>query len=803
MYKHILTFSVLLLVDLLPNGQELDIENFEYTYGPCLYIGKKQNTQGKHYLYQKCFDVNACASKSNRDGRFAIVLSHTLERIPENGRFKPESLRSFLSFQEENVDLVILVPKCPPSNLHKRDRVYCTGIENDRKVAVYKPQAQWGGRENINISMDKIVTFGKPVGGFFPLTTEERNLIEKHQIKVVEVPWILPPGVSEGVGGCALKDLIRLHAFSLVQYDAVVYFDTDVILVDDIMPLFRCAATDEFIMTEGKAGTPLNAGFMALKPNKDLLEMSMWFAERAEFVMHPKLFLEGKGAWADGGTWPSTSGSPFVGLECGQGFLWTLIYGNGLGKEHATSQLARDAHKRFPNALRKEGRMASRCIYNHQNEGYRDCGQNFTCDMLVAHHKEFKYGQRAARQASGDLMCLKPNCSLKADLMKRACKPLAGYPPASKNKMLSQGNNIFLQLLALPRPKVFVYELPDEFRENKRRNQIEANAVFGRRAPRSVNGATIYYSNPDDWPWMVYKRLLSSKFRSKTIDDADIFFVPGWNDENCDMPTSRSLLNVMFAQNPKLKKQLQIGNRKISRHIIPSLSICESEGKVPFYSMSTNTKASSSIAEFNLPTPTLYHGPFSSSPILKKNVEARFLWSLSKIDNDADADFEQKMGKICKSSRNCHPHFHIQQTDSTSPALVDMSLKSTFCVHGPKNVRTIIDTLLLGCIPVLFNETQLSLWESHLSPSEMLSASVYLPDHRLDSIPNSLEEKLVNSLSFQNIAVIYMFLFQEVVTEKLENIKSLIPRLILRDEEDELDSLDILLRYMVFTQPRE
>lgn len=31
--------------------------------------------------------------------------------------------------------------------------------------------------------------------------------------------------------------------------------------------------------------------------------MSMWFAERAEFVMHPKLFLEGKGAWADGGTW--------------------------------------------------------------------------------------------------------------------------------------------------------------------------------------------------------------------------------------------------------------------------------------------------------------------------------------------------------------------------------------------------------------------------------------------------------------------------------------------------------------------
>ena len=42
------------------------------------------------------------------------------------------------------------------------------------------------------------------------------------------------------------------------------YYDGDVVIVGDLMPLFKCAATNEFIMTEG-ASAPLNAGFMAFK----------------------------------------------------------------------------------------------------------------------------------------------------------------------------------------------------------------------------------------------------------------------------------------------------------------------------------------------------------------------------------------------------------------------------------------------------------------------------------------------------------------------------------------------------------
>ena len=49
-------------------------------------------------------------------------------------------------------------------------------------------------------------------------------------------------------------DLVRLHALSLTEYAAVVYFDMDVVIVGDIMPMFRCAATGEFIMSEVRAG---------------------------------------------------------------------------------------------------------------------------------------------------------------------------------------------------------------------------------------------------------------------------------------------------------------------------------------------------------------------------------------------------------------------------------------------------------------------------------------------------------------------------------------------------------------------
>jgi hypothetical protein len=119
--------------------------------------------------------------------------------------------------------------------------------------------------------------------GFFLLTEEEATLFRNHNIKVVKVPWMLPKEISNGVGGCGPTDLMRLHVFNQTQYDAVIYYDGDVQIMGDIMPLFRCAATGEFMMTEG-AGAPLNAGFMALRPSKAMFEMSLWYASKAIFT---------------------------------------------------------------------------------------------------------------------------------------------------------------------------------------------------------------------------------------------------------------------------------------------------------------------------------------------------------------------------------------------------------------------------------------------------------------------------------------------------------------------------------------
>ena len=99
------------------------------------------------------------------------------------------------------------------------------------------------------------------VEGFYMLDESERALFARHNITILEVPWSLPPGLSKWVGGCAMKDLIRLHVFNMTEYDAVAYLDFDVHITGDILPIFDCAASGEFMMAQGLVA-PLNAGIM-------------------------------------------------------------------------------------------------------------------------------------------------------------------------------------------------------------------------------------------------------------------------------------------------------------------------------------------------------------------------------------------------------------------------------------------------------------------------------------------------------------------------------------------------------------
>jgi hypothetical protein len=148
-----------------------------------------------------------------------------------------------------------------------------------------------------------------------------------------------------------MKDLIRLHVFNMVEYDAVAYLDTDINIVGDVLPVLDCAASGEFIMAQGLVA-PLNAGVMVLKPNVELYKMSMWFAANADFSQHPADILAGAGGWGGGGAWPAKGGWPYFGFECGQGFLWALLYGNSNGTAHnTTSTLDMEAHEKHPLAM--------------------------------------------------------------------------------------------------------------------------------------------------------------------------------------------------------------------------------------------------------------------------------------------------------------------------------------------------------------------------------------------------------------------------------------------------------------------
>jgi hypothetical protein len=141
------------------------------------------------------------------------------------------------------------------------------------------------------------------------------------------------------------------------------YIDTDISIVGNIEPLLRCASSGEFMMTEG-SGCPMNAGFMALKPDPKLLELSMWFSAKATFSEDKETLYNLHGGWADGSGWPALT--PWPGFACGQGFLWTLFYGNGLGYINATSKLVREAwamHADDIDMYKRPARIVDRCVH--------------------------------------------------------------------------------------------------------------------------------------------------------------------------------------------------------------------------------------------------------------------------------------------------------------------------------------------------------------------------------------------------------------------------------------------------------
>eukprot|EP00928_Gymnodinium_smaydae_P062621 TRINITY_DN46439_c0_g1_i1.p1 TRINITY_DN46439_c0_g1~~TRINITY_DN46439_c0_g1_i1.p1 ORF type:complete len:364 (-),score=86.25 TRINITY_DN46439_c0_g1_i1:34-1125(-) len=289
----------------------------------CSYCCMDHEAQGEKV--GPCIDVDACAARGPQRGKYALVLAQ--EGPHGDGKFLPHlgAMRAQAKAAAPNqVDIVLLV-------------------HGDFKL---KDHDEW---------------------------------LEANDVKVVKVDWALPPDMlfTRKKDWCGPKDLIRLHALSLAGYDAVAYYDSDVQLQGDVMPVLRCAATGPLLTTNGGVGEPLNVGFFATRPDPRLMQAAKAFARTANF--------SDKTGWGDSGFLPS--GGYYVGMECGQGFMHTLFY----MRSSAVAQRAlREAKLDEPGQL--VAVQIDRCVWNYQTS--YQCREGFDCTQVRAHHKpgEFKMG---------------------------------------------------------------------------------------------------------------------------------------------------------------------------------------------------------------------------------------------------------------------------------------------------------------------------------------------------------------------------------------------------------------------------
>mmetsp|Transcript_14612 Transcript_14612/g.41769 ORF Transcript_14612/g.41769 Transcript_14612/m.41769 type:complete len:364 (-) Transcript_14612:35-1126(-) len=273
-----------------------------------------------------CLDVDSCAAKGPKNGKYAFVLSQ------RNAPYLPKFLKN---------------------------------------IEAMKAQARTHGIDILMVMRPVDIAATK---------NETLEAISGHGIRIVPVAWDTPPGMkwvpdnwTGNRGWCGAMDLIRLHMFNLTDYDAVAYYDLDIELQGDVTPVLRCAATGRLLTTTGPM-SPINMGFIAVRPDRRLLKAAISFAQSASFNKTT--------GWAGAGFKPTML--KYVGAECGQGFVHTLFY-----KAHSNAIARRCLEGAgFGRQEQIGAAQVSGCVWNYQ--GIEQCGEahkKFNCSRIRAHHK--------------------------------------------------------------------------------------------------------------------------------------------------------------------------------------------------------------------------------------------------------------------------------------------------------------------------------------------------------------------------------------------------------------------------------
>eukprot|EP00930_Biecheleria_cincta_P100807 TRINITY_DN92440_c0_g1_i1.p1 TRINITY_DN92440_c0_g1~~TRINITY_DN92440_c0_g1_i1.p1 ORF type:complete len:534 (-),score=61.48 TRINITY_DN92440_c0_g1_i1:272-1873(-) len=326
-------------------------------------------------------------------------------------------------------------------------------------------------------------------------------------------------------------------------------------------------------------------------------------------------------------------------------------------------------------------------------------------------------------------------------------------------------------------PKFYMYDLDASFRDEGRGCDLEnADCAFG-GPPSEIQGTPIWKSGQFEMPRMVYHRLLTSESRTRDPLEAKVFFIPAFRtglEAKCDeRQTERLWKEVMRKDKPLAKLKGKAQDKLARRHVILQSRAGFGEEMCRYVWADTGPQRLFNrvlleigdwcpyhkIGDFSFgrlwrwysfPYPSFYHGPVSQIPaVIRPRGRARYLWSYFASGRGSAGRLRWVLKEECEkkqANRICLCPREPSGTNYDKATMEDQSFKqdldilkrsvstfknSTFCVQPPGDTisrKGIIDSIIFGCIPVVFVPQQLSIWETHLSIEEFKSIVVYIPE---------------------------------------------------------------------------
>jgi len=307
-----------------------------------------------------CLDVDHCAARYTGPTKFAFIHTEDLSRKPYNASVSDNS------------------GKRPLPN----------------KTATIKFIAQ-------TRALGADYLFVVPADTKYPLSDFEREFYTSHGAKIVEVPWSNIPGMNmtkdrrKHCNYGPTMDFIKTNVFGMDEYDALIVYDGDVLMYGDVTPLFKCAAQG-YVLTTSGPNSPLNMGFLAFKPSKQLRQAAIIYGQGSQYSIYT--------GWNNmsfapiDGEHPPVVGGGFNAAGCGQGFFYHFFYKHGEQSMPALERVFEQLGSQRPQAFHVD-----RCIWNYQNEYHdRQCNPDFTCSQVRVVHKKHQVNQHKKDHANGN-----------------------------------------------------------------------------------------------------------------------------------------------------------------------------------------------------------------------------------------------------------------------------------------------------------------------------------------------------------------------------------------------------------------